>query len=100
MITGQPHDEGHIGPVHGDLETDQAAMQGQGRPRRNSLSLAWRRRWAGQGQGRRSSGASRLGPGRRKVDPAEMLLRLVTQSPLEPSVTPYCSKRRTKLPND
>jgi hypothetical protein len=31
------------------------------------------------------------------VDPGEVLLRLVPSQPLERSVTPCCSRRRTKL---
>jgi hypothetical protein len=32
MITGQPHDEGHIGSVHCHLEADRQAMQGKAVP--------------------------------------------------------------------
>ena len=39
------------------------------------------------------------GLGDATVDPGEVLLRLVTQSALEQSVTPSCSKMRTKLPS-
>src|SRR5215213_3676532 len=61
MITGPPHDESHIGSVHCRLEADRQAMQGEGHPWRNSLSLAWRCSWAGQSQGGRSSRTPRLG---------------------------------------
>lgn len=69
MISGPPHDEGHIDLVHCRLEADRQTMQGEGHPRRNSLSLARRRCWPGQSQGGRSSGASRLGSRRRNGRP-------------------------------
>ena len=69
MISGPPHDEGHIDSVHCRLEADRQTMQGEGHPRRNSLSLARRRCWPGQSQGGRSSGASRLGSRRRNGRP-------------------------------
>ena len=69
MISGPPHDEGHIDSVHCRLEADRQTMRGEGHPRRNSLSLARRRCWPGQSQGGRSSGASRLESRRRNGRP-------------------------------
>jgi hypothetical protein len=80
MISGQPHDEGHLGSMHCRLKADRQPVQGESDPWRNGLSLARRRSSASEAKAAVRAELLGWGLGTATVDPGEVLLRLVTQS--------------------